>query len=736
MFENRFGKIRDEENMLAVKKLIPESLPNYRFRRTTMSYSELVVALENIIVDKVATVPTARSRKHDTSAPMEIGMAAKEDGENASQEGNQRIIDLALQAVYKGTGKGKCGFGKGQNWNEKGGKGGKNGGKNSWQKSSGKKGGKGQEKGGKGETRTCWTCGKTGHIAAWCRKVSNNNLYAMDEDDSENVEESAEDEDDLQAWCLLEDSEHEQWHEVISRRSKQRAKKVNQASLLRVESSHSLSPKKIVEVKDKWVKVRVTTDSGAVGYVMPETMFPHVNFERRTSPKKFVAANGEQIKDLGEKSIPFKTNEGVQRCFTFRSANVVNPSFPCKKVVRAGNDVVLDEKNPYIRNTRDGTVIKLDVNNGVYTMDMWICLDETGPVFSWQGFDKPVRPAALCISETADKEEVGRNEEIELNGFEEERDDMSDEEGDKIDGEEELAAPDWRVRAGPRNKPTQREREEHEATHVPFRDWCAHSMMGRGRTHHHVAKQKSEDQSKRPIIAMEYFFMKLESAPSVQSISEEPITCVAVKEDRHQNIMSSVALKKGVDEPRTIERVVKFIDLLGYQVITLKSDTEPAIIAFRNRVAAMCKIEVTTEDAVKGDKESNGLIENAAMPLRGFIRTIKCHIESRTQEPLSDDSPVMPWLVEHAGCILSRCQKSRDGKTPFERMHGEKPTQEFVPFGEKSTGKTNHHRSEEQDEPQIYQYGVWRGMRNNSAECFIGNADGVFRAREIRRLEP
>ena len=27
-------------------------------------------------------------------------------------------------------------------------------------------------------------------------------------------------------------------------------------------------------------------------------------------------------------------------------------------------------------------------------------------------------------------------------------------------------------------------------------------------------------------------------------------------------------------------------------------------------------------------------------------------------------------------------------------------------------------------------------MRSNSAECFIGNADGVFRAREIRRLEP
>ena len=53
--------------------------------------------------------------------------------------------------------------------------------------------------------------------------------------------------------------------------------------------------------------------------------------------------------------------------------------------MQADNVVVLDEKNPLIRNNRDDTVIKLDVNSGVYTMDMWVCLDETCPVFSWQG---------------------------------------------------------------------------------------------------------------------------------------------------------------------------------------------------------------------------------------------------------------------------------------------------------------------------------------------------------------
>ena len=144
-------------------------------------------------------------------------------------------------------------------------------------------------------------------------------------------------------------------------------------------------------------------------------------------------------------------------------------------------------------------------------------------------------------------------------------------------------------------------------------------MMGRGQTHHHVTKQRSEDQSRRPTIAIDYYIMKMKSAVNTPTMSEEAVTCIVVKEDRHQNIMSSVALKKGVEEPWTITRAAKCIDLLGYREISLKSDTEHGIIAFRNRAAEMCKAEVSTEDTVKGDIESNGLIENAVMQLRGII---------------------------------------------------------------------------------------------------------------------
>ena len=94
-----------------------------------------------------------------------------------------------------------------------------------------------------------------------------------------------------------------------------------------------------------------------------------------------------------------------------------------------------------------------------------------------------------------------------------------------------------------------------------------------------------------------------------RTVLEGAVTCfavsiafIAVKEDRHQNIMSSVALKKGIEEPWTSERLAKLIDLLGDHGIILKIDTELARIAFRNRVAEMCKAEVATKDAMMGDK--------------------------------------------------------------------------------------------------------------------------------------
>ena len=133
-------------------------------------------------------------------------------------------------------------------------------------------------------------------------------------------------------------------------------------------------------------------------------------------------------------------------------------------------------------------------------------------------------------------------------------------------------------------------------------------------------------------------------------------TCIAVKEDRHPNIMCSLVLKTGIEEPWASERVARFINSLGCTEIALKSETEPAIIAFRNRVAENCKAEVALEDAVKGDKPSSGLVENAVMLLRGVIRTIKCHVPR---------APPRRWNRQEEFCPGARRSRSAERRFPI-----------------------------------------------------------------------
>ena len=66
----RFGKIRDKEKTLAVKRLMPKSLLNYRFRGTTIPREELLMALESVIIDKVTTHSASKVKNIDTSAPV------------------------------------------------------------------------------------------------------------------------------------------------------------------------------------------------------------------------------------------------------------------------------------------------------------------------------------------------------------------------------------------------------------------------------------------------------------------------------------------------------------------------------------------------------------------------------------------------------------------------------------------------------------------------------------------
>ena len=107
--------------------------------------------------------------------------------------------------------------------------------------------------------------------------------------------------------------------------------------------------------------------------------------------------------------------------------------------------------------------------------------------------------------------------------------------------------------------------------------------------------------------------------------------------------------------------------------------------------------------------------ENTLMLVRGSIRTINYQMESNTQEELRGHSLILPWLVEPAGIILSWYQTSADGRTQIEKLHRKKPSQEFVPSGEKVLARQISTESMKRMNGRC-KFGIWLGIRNNSAE--------------------
>ena len=137
-------------------------------------------------------------------------------------------------------------------------------------------------------------------------KGGNEHLCAIDEDESETIEERVDNDEELQAWRVLEESENEQLQEVISRRDKQILKKAGHSSPLSVENSHNSTPKKIKEVIDRWVKSQRHHGLWCCRHVMLGGMFLRVKLERKSAPKKSVVASGERIRDLGSHSIQMR----------------------------------------------------------------------------------------------------------------------------------------------------------------------------------------------------------------------------------------------------------------------------------------------------------------------------------------------------------------------------------------------------------------------------------------------
>ena len=170
--------------------------------------------------------------------------------------------------------------------------------------------------------------------------------------------------------------------------------------------------------------------------------------------------------------------------------------------------------------------------------------------------------------------------------------------------------------------PTRAEREAHEATHLPFRSWCAACVAGRRDNPPH--SKMPEEEHFVPEVLMDYAFVR-------RGDEKETITILVVKDRGTRAIRAAVLRQKGIALDESAECAVDFIKGFGYKGrVLLKTDNEPALISLRAEVARRLEENAAAPIAPPAhEHQSNGAVENGVKFVKVLLRVHLLALEGK-----------------------------------------------------------------------------------------------------------
>ena len=282
--------------------------------------------------------------------------------------------------------------------------------------------------------------------------------------------------------------------------------------------------------------------------------------------------------------------------------------------------------------------------------------------------------------------------------------------------------------------PTEAEWLEHQVTHTPPKAWCKHCSMGRGmRRAHGVNVPDIEKRENGPkTISIDYTYLNDEDG------NKDHPQMVMVDHNNGRVFAYTVPRKGAIREAEWVpSRMIRDIDNMGYKdvIVQIKSDQEFAIVAIQEYIRLNRSSPIIPTNSPVGESECNGRAENAIRRVKEKTRTLIAQMEEGIQEKIQNGSNIIPWIVRWAGELISKYALGFDGKTPYERIRGERCRVPMAIFGEcvlylpLKTAKS----FKEQAQPRMKQ-GIWLGVVERIEEAIIGTDRGIVKCRTVNRL--
>ena len=141
---------------------------------------------------------------------------------------------------------------------------------------------------------------------------------------------------------------------------------------------------------------------------------------------------------------------------------------------------------------------------------------------------------------------------------------------------------------------------------------------------------------------------------------------LVMKDSKTKMVCAWTVPRKGIDA-YAIVMLRKMTERLGHKRIVMRSDNEPAILALKEAVRRETDVDVILEEVPVGDHQANGIVENAVKQVRWQFRVLKGTLDTRYNERIGEEHCAVPWLVIHAGSVISRMRKDDEGFTAHRK---------------------------------------------------------------------
>ncbi len=275
--------------------------------------------------------------------------------------------------------------------------------------------------------------------------------------------------------------------------------------------------------------------------------------------------------------------------------------------------------------------------------------------------------------------------------------------------------------------PSEKEVEEHYVRgHFPYRNWCHICVKAKGKDMGH--QKEGGKERKVPEYHFDYCFPGDELGFKW--------TILVGKERISKTWMATAVPNKGASGRFATDKFLEFMEENGDgdNNVIVKKDQEPSMEYLVKDIRDQRPEGRTIpEEWPVKSSGSNGIVERGVQEIEGGIRASLLGLQERVGRKIDARERIVRFIPEYVAYLLNRLSQGEDGKVPYERIRGKKPTILGLEFGEKLLYKTKRGPKLEKINER-WDHGIFLGVRRKSNELWIGTKEGIESVRSVKRI--